>query len=129
MLGDEDPSREGNSKSLADGSLHPGNLDNGAMFRLLLLLQVSQSARPVASSVVRCSVVCRVSFSGGKKALVEGSKEGEESDGEGKRAQSVFEYVFVSFVFSRVPVRQANIYQSSPAQLFSASLIISTSRM
>lgn len=45
------------------------------MFRLLLL-QVSQSARPVASSVVRCSVVCRVSFSGAKKALVEGSKEG-----------------------------------------------------
>lgn len=130
MLGDEDPGGEGNSKSLADGSLHPGSLKNGEMFRLLLP-QVSQSVGQACRVVpfVRCPVVCRVSFSGARKALVECSKKEEVSNGEDKRAQSVFEYVFVSFVFSRVPVRQANIYQSSPAQLFSASLIISTLRM
>lgn len=96
------------------------------MFRLLLL-QVSQSARPVASSVVLSSVA--YPSQGQRRRWLRPVRRGEESDGEDKRAQSVFEYVFVSFVFSRVPVRQANIYQSSPAQLFSASLVISTLRM
>lgn len=54
----------------------------------------------------------------------------ERSNGTNEEVQQVFEYdCMYAISFFRVPVRQANICQSSPAQLFSASLIISTLHM
>lgn len=129
MLGNGDPGEE--RKSKARWIPTPWSLA-WRMFRFA----ASQSAQSHRRSCLELSWSCVACFLFPVDLVLRGTKtrhklevstrRGGKGSKDNKRAQSILNMIAIALLF---PVRQANIYPFGPAQLFSASLIISTLHM